>query len=257
LIPLTRRGFERDLHRVIPVLDDRLRIISDQAPGGEFTDFFFKQIVRLIDPRRPVLGVMCIAGCEMDVPGTEEMPCRALGSIAEPAAKGLCCHLAQTSTVNPALQYFRRALEHGISFRVRNDRDHSLGQEQREGVLNGWWAEHFREFDHEVTAAIDGVFGRVVKSILDIAGRQVEIATTVHAGKSTMSTGEFVVPVIQDLKIKRISRVGVRSRDDIGGSAIRCHAQHVEGLLDGPGAIVNAPEDMSVNVDHFIPARRN
>src|SRR4051812_47614696 len=145
-----------------------------------------------------MFGVMRITGCEMDVAGTQEAPRRALRTVAESAAKGLCRYLAQTSTVNPALQYFRRSLEYGISFGVRNHRDHSHGQKQAQSILHGWRAEHFRQLDHQVTTAIDGVFGGEVESILDIAGRQMEIATTVYSGKSTMSPREFLVPVFQD-----------------------------------------------------------
>jgi hypothetical protein len=48
-----------------------------------------------------------------------------------------------------------------------------------------------------------------------------------------------------------VSGIGVRARsNDIGGAGIGGHMQHVEGLLESCGAIINAPEDVAMDVDH-------
>jgi hypothetical protein len=72
----------------------------------------------------------------------------------------------------------------------------------------------------------------------------------VNDGHGFAAQGEFPGALAQQSGLEDVLGIGVGSGDDIGDTVLGGGAEHGEGVLEGGGAVVQPPDEMSVYVDH-------
>ena len=142
-------------------------------------------------------------------------------------------------------------MQQAITFRVRDYGSEASALQALEDLLRGARNQHIGEFHQEIIQVIDGVFGGIGQGVLNVLQTQMEIAAAVNAGQGTDGCLQFFDFPGDQLGLEGELVVGVGRGDDIGGAGFGRQAQHGDGLLDGVGAIVETPEDMAMDIDHF------
>ena len=98
--------------------------------------------------------------------------------------------------------------------------------------------------------AVDGVFARIAKRILDVFIREMKVATPVDMDalwrKGLNLRDSFAVQV--GLKLEFAIRM--RTGYDVGGACLCGQAQHFETVFDALRSVVDAVDDMTVDIDH-------
>ena len=79
---------------------------------------------------------------------------------------------------------------------------------------------------------------------------EVEIAASVDANRVAELVLEFVVALLDQGGAEDELGVGVWGGDDVGGAGLGSHPGHGETLVEGLRAIVEAMEQVAMNVDH-------
>ncbi len=124
-----------------------------------------------------MLGIVGIAGDEVNEAGVEQTMRGAFGGAAEVAQKRLGGDLNEAAAGDVLPEVLGVVLEEGIPLGVGNDGNKAGANEFEQGLLSGLEGGVFGQFHHQVLVSVNGVFLRVAKGIVEIGEFQVEVAT--------------------------------------------------------------------------------
>jgi hypothetical protein len=106
------------------------------------------------------------------------------------------------------------------------------------------------ELHQEITTAVDRKWLRIPQDFLDVRKGEMNIAARVEAQRRRGQWLEFRetagYKVIGEYEIF----AGVRRGYDVGGPGGCSHFQHLHRLCQGLRSVIEAPENVGVNVDH-------
>ena len=89
----------------------------------------------------------------------------------------------------------------------------------------------------------------VLEAVLDVFEMKMEVAAVMEADAAGQGGVEFGDAFRDDFGLKGISQVGMGSADDVGGAAGGCHFEHGDGLVEVLRAVIEAVEDVAMNID--------
>ena len=78
-----------------------------------------------------------------------------------------------------------------------------------------------------------------------------ELAAAVDAERTADGGLQLLYALGDEGGLEGKFEVGVRSGDDIRGAGLGGETEHGEGVVQGGGAIVQAPEDVAVDIYHM------
>src|ERR1051326_729930 len=91
LIPLAGLGRRSDdVHGGLPIFDYGLGMIECKTARRVLADFAREEVAGFVEPGRAVSDVVAVAGDEMNVAGTKELPGGRFGAVAEAPGERLC-----------------------------------------------------------------------------------------------------------------------------------------------------------------------
>ena len=97
---------------------------------------------------------------------------------------------------------------------------------------------------------------RAPQGLVDVVKGQMKVTTPVDARSAAAGDGQLLDSLVDDTFAVVISQIGMRRGYDVGGAGFPSHLEHGNGLFQGSSAIVDAPEDVTVDVDHVAISRR-
>ena len=101
-------------------------------------------------------------------------------------------------------------------------------------------------------ATVHRISRRIFERLPDIGYRKMEIATAVNARESGMNLSEFEVTRIDQRRVERECRVGVRRGDDVGGVVFGGGTQDRNGIFERTRAVVKAVQDMRMDINQKL-----
>src|ERR1035441_1709702 len=131
-----------------------------------------------------------------------------------------------------------------------DDGDDPAGYQLAEDLIHGRGEKELGEFDHEVAPPVNGVFAVAGEGALDVLEAQVELAAAVDAERNADGGLQLLDALGDEGGAVGEFEVGVRSGDDVRGAGLGGETEHGEGVVQGGGAIVQAPEDVGMDVYH-------
>src|SRR5579871_679255 len=132
---------------------------------------------------------------------------------------------------------------------MRNHRDDATLHEAAQNLVQRTWDESVCQLHQQIPEAVDRIFRRKCQRVLNVVVAEMEIAALVNLRKAFRFQREFRDALPYKFRLESVSDIGVRSSHDIGSTAFSRHPQHRDALVPIARAVVQAPEDVAVNVD--------
>ncbi len=194
--------------------------------------------------------VVRVGGEEVHPVMLEEEMGGGFGAGSEAAEERAGGDLDDASVADPLVHHLGLGLEGGVALGMGEDGNDSAGDELVEGLADGGRDAVVGELDEQVLMVVDGVFAGVAELVLDVVVGEMEVAAEAEgdeSGNGGLDLGEaFAV----DLGVVGPAVVGVRGADDVRDAVGGGRLDHGAGGFEVLGAVVEAIEQMVVNVDH-------
>ena len=196
--------------------------------------------------------VVSVAGHDVGQTSFDQADAGGSGGGAETAGDGKRGQLHEASQLNPSLHPFKFLAEDGIALGMGHN-GHDTGSHQasenRFGVATDM---KVGTFDEEVLAGVDGIGGEALHEVVDVIEAEMEFAADMDLRRDTNGCGEFLDSPLRQIVIEDIAGIGVRRGDDVGGAAIAGGLQHGNAFFDAGWAIIDSPEDVTMDIDHLV-----
>src|ERR1035437_9379375 len=196
------------------------------------------------------LGVVGIAGHEMHQPAPHQLVRAFLGGLAETAQEGLRRDLQMGALRHPGFQLRQAALQQLVALRMGHDGTEAHMHHAGEDLAGSFGNQEIGEFHQQIAAVVDGVLPGRAQGIVDIFQGEVEIAAVVNPRSIARRRLQFADLALHHQRIEGVILVGVRAGHDVGGTGGGGLPQHLDGLLQTLGSVVQAGQDVAVDVDH-------
>ena len=198
---------------------------------------------------RAVPRIVRVAGDEVHQVAMHQVVGHGFGGASEVTQQRSRGHLHQRAIFHPGLQLIETRMQQRVALGVRDDRRQAGAHQAVEDLLCGAGNQQIGELHQQITEVVDGILPWVGQGILNILERQVEVAAAVDAGDGSGGILQFGDFPADQVRVEGELRIGVRRGDDVGGAGTGGQVQHGDGIFEGPGAVVEAGQDMAVDID--------
>jgi len=247
-----------DVERLV-LLGERAAFEDGQGVGGAeaigVVDAIFlcDQIAGSTHPGRPRFGIVSVGGKEVDPSVSEHGVGHSLRGTPHLADNRAGRNLREQPNAHPVCETFGVTLQGWIPLGMGEDGFHSGQSELIEGFVQLRGQAIVREFDQEIVSTIQSVFAGVPDRILHVVVAEVEVAAGGNgewnglAGESRAEGGDSDGNL---LWIEVVDVVGVGCSQHMGDAVVGCNAGHGDRGLEVRRAVVQAGQQVVVNVNH-------
>src|SRR4051812_7969057 len=109
------------------------------------------------------------------------------------------------------------------------------------------------KLDQQVLSPINGVAGRRAKHFFDAVQSEIYLTTAVNPRSSLRLCRELRCPLLYQIGMICVSRIQMGGSDNVSGAGLLGESQHFQAFFRTGGAIVDVPDDMTMNINHRTP----
>ena len=196
---------------------------------------------------------MRVGGEKVDPVAIEQFIGKGFGHPAEAPVEGGGGDLDEASRAHPVGEQIGALVERLVALRMGDDEGvagvlqpaHGLGELGRD--------HHVGELDEQVTFSVDRITERVLNGVEDVGSVQVEVAPEAQLELTLEQFAQLGQALLVHRGLIGMRVAGVGGADDVGDALGGSFVGHGQGGFQIGRSVVDAVDQMVVNVDHFDP----
>jgi hypothetical protein len=230
--------------------DDGGGVGDEEAVGEGGSKFFLDPGTGEVEAGWTAADAVAVAGDEVDVVLFEEAAGEGLDFDAPLSGESGGGDLDEAVLFDPFKEELGALAEDGIAFGVGDDDAESGLFEAVEHFAGIGEDDDIGEFDEEVAGGVEGIAAGVGEGIDEVIVHDVEVTATEESEVGGGGGAGEVEEAVGEIGVEVVAGVGVGGGDEVGGAGGGGDAEHFGGFGFVAGAVVEAREEMAVEVDH-------
>ena len=239
----------RNVRQLSP-LECRERIVMKQSARLLLAKPVDNHVAGRLQTKRPASRAVRIASHKMNKAFTDPPQRILLRTGAESSSQCAPGDLREAAVAHPLFQALRMCAQNSVTFRVGDYRPHPGKLNFVQRLIHRRGNRKLVELHKQEIALIDAKVAGLVAQGFEILRIQMKIAAGGYVQAAADSCLQFIAKKAHMRKVEKISTVGVRRGDDMRNSIGNRGFRHSNGFFDGGGAIIEAGQNMTVQIDH-------
>ena len=197
---------------------------------------------------------MSVGRKEVDAAFAEQLVGHLFGDGAHVAEHGAGGDLDEHALAHPLDEAGWVLLEDGVALGMGEDEVGAGEAQLVEGLVHVGRDGEVGQLDEEIVPGVDGEAVRVGARALDVVVAEVEVAAKAEGDSDAFAGYEgaqLVKQLVVAVWVEGVAAVGVGRGDDVGDAVLGGHADHRERGFEIGGAVVQAGQEVVVDVYHY------